>query len=118
MGSVKDEIGHTFDEAERISDLLKKHKPENDQKKKDMDAERQLIEEQIMDEDYMRGLQIDMENANLDLESMKLDLRETERIYGEHQARKDSFYKRRETKSKLKSQGGVKKSSPLWDDED
>ena len=117
MGSIKDEIGHEFDEAERITKLLKRTKPESDDfRKRELENEQKEIE--IMDEEFMRGQQIDYDNMQMDEKAMKLDMQEIERIYGEHKAQKDSFYKRRETKAKLRSQGGVKKQSPIWDDED
>ena len=49
---------------------------------------------------------------------MKLELQEMEKLYGEEQKIKDQYYKRREKKTTLRNQGGVKRESPIWDDED
>jgi hypothetical protein len=49
---------------------------------------------------------------------MKLDMKEIESIYGADQKQKDTFFSKREKKDTLRSQGGVKKESPIWDDAD
>ena len=47
-----------------------------------------------------------------------LDQKEVENILGTEQSTKDMFFKRREKKANYRSQGSVKKQSPVWDDED
>lgn len=45
------------------------------------------------------------------------DRREMERLYNEERKIKDQFYSKRNNKESLKKTGGLKKESPVWDDE-
>ena len=58
------------------------------------------------------------ENRKLDEEAFRIEQREMDEYYHRLQGGKDTYYRKRAQKETLKKQGGVKKESQLWDDED
>ena len=61
IGAIKDEVGHEFEEAERITKLLKRTKPEADAFRK-QEIENKEKEIEVMDEEFMKGQMIDEAN--------------------------------------------------------
>ncbi len=118
MGQSKHDFEHAAEESERITDLLRREKPKSERAKEKENFNQQKAEMEAMDEELVRDIETEGDNTKLDLEAMQLELREVESIYGAEKKQKDQFFFRREQKNKLRSQGGVKKESPIWDDED
>jgi len=69
--------------------MLKRELPKSERMKAKMEFEKYKAEMDAMDERWAEIVKIDEDNTRYDHESMRLDMKEINNIYGEQQSSKD-----------------------------
>ena len=118
-----EEVKHMDDEFERISEKLKDLegkmknpddiKPDNPTEQDYFRKYEEVLEDVDKYQEYFRREEL----SAGDEQEAKDELREMNKLFESERLTKDAFYKKRSQKEKIKSTGGIRPESPIWNDD-